>query len=96
MATPNKKKLLIVLPSIDFDVTETSVPWKLLSKGGVQVDFTNEDGKAGEYDPLLLSGVLFGQLGAAPEPKQFYEQMAKSPEFQNPQKYSQVDFKYEI
>ena len=31
-----------------------------------------QGGAAPAADPLLLTGVLFGQLGAEPEPKRFY------------------------
>jgi putative intracellular protease/amidase len=42
-------------------------------------------------DPLLLTGVLFGQLGAEPEPKAFYAEMTKSPEFQRPVSWKGLD-----
>jgi putative intracellular protease/amidase len=86
------KKVLMVLPSKDFDTTETSVPWKVLSEGGIQVEFCTEDGKPGECDPLLLSGVIFGQLGASPETKKIYEEMKERKEFKEPKKYKDVDF----
>lgn len=87
------KKVLMVLPSKDFDVTETSVPWKkLTSSGQVRVEFTTEDGAPGACDPLLLNGVIFGQLGAANEAKEFYGQMEASIEFQNPKKYTDGDW----
>ena len=58
------KKALLILPNKDFDVTETAVPWRVLTEAGVQVDIATEDGKEGECDPRLLTGVIFGQLGA--------------------------------
>lgn len=86
------KKVLIVLPSKDFDVTETSVPWRKLTDAKVQVDFCTENGIPGECDPLLLDGVIFGKLGAAPEAKAFYHEMIKTKEFQNPTKYKDTEF----
>lgn len=78
------RRILIPLPDRDFDVTEVAVPWRLLTNAGHQVVFATEKGKHPAADPLLLTGVIFGQLGAAPEPKHFYEQMQQSPELQHP------------
>src|SRR5438445_6423797 len=79
------KRVLIPLPDRDFDVTEVAVPWMLFTRAGHRVVFSTEKGGAPpSADPLLLTGVLFGQLGAEPEPKMFYEEMTRSPEFQRP------------
>lgn len=85
-------RVLIVLPNKDFDVTETSVPWRLLTNAGVHVDFCTGHGQPGQCDPLLLTGVIFGQLGASKEAKEFYLEMTQSHEFQNPKKYALTDF----
>ena len=78
-------KVLCPLPDRDFDVTEVAVPWKLLSRKGHQVVFATERGGAAPAgDPLLLRGVLFGKLGADPEPKAFYGELIQSPEFNAP------------
>ena len=39
-------------------------------------------------DPRLLDGVLFGQLGAAPEPKAFYAALQSDDEFRAPQPWA--------
>jgi putative intracellular protease/amidase len=79
------KTILVPLPDRDFDTTEVAVPWKLLTGAGHRVVFATERGDVKpECDPLLLSGVLFGKLGAEPEPKQFYEEMARSKELSTP------------
>ena len=78
-------RIWIPLPDRDFDVTEVAVPWKLLTRAGHEVVFATERGDATPAcDPLLLTGVLFGQLGAEPEPKAFYEEMTRSKEFRSP------------
>lgn len=82
----------IPLPDTDFDVTEVAVPWKLLTRAGHRVTFVTETGSVvPAADPLLLTGVLFGQLGAEPEPKAFYAEMTKSPEFQRPVSWKGLD-----
>jgi putative intracellular protease/amidase len=68
-------RVLLPLPDAGFDVTEVAVPWKLLTEAGHQVVFATESGGTPAADPLLLTGVLFGQLGAEPEPKQLYADM---------------------
>lgn len=76
------KRVLLPLPDTDFDTTEVAVPWKLLTEAGHEVVFATERaGTVPACDPLLLSGVLFGQLGAEPEPKRFYEELLQAPAF---------------
>jgi hypothetical protein len=61
--------VLIPVPERDFDVTEVAVPWRLLTRAGHDVVFADEHaGTHPEADPRLLTGVLFGQLGAEREP----------------------------
>jgi putative intracellular protease/amidase len=75
-------RVLIPLPDRDFDVTEVAVPWRKLCDAGHEVVFaTEEAGTLPCADPLLLTGVVFGRLGAEPEPKRFYDEMSRSGEF---------------
>lgn len=85
------KTVLVPLPDRDFDTTEVAVPWKLLTERGHRVVFATErGGEAPETDPLLLRGVLFGQLGAEPEPKRFYREMEEDPAFRKPISWASV------
>lgn len=79
------------LPDRDFDVTEVAVPWRLLTRAGHEVVFATERGARPAADPLLLKGVLFGQLGAEPEPKAFYAEMEKAAEFDKPIAWADID-----
>ena len=83
--------VLLPLPDHDFDVTEVAVPWKLLVEAGHQVVFATETGTTPACDPLLITGVVFGKLGARPEPIAFYREMEKSPEFVSPRPWSACD-----
>jgi putative intracellular protease/amidase len=75
-------RVLIPLPDRDFDVTEVAVPWRILRDAGHEVVFATErPGTVPAADPRLLTGVLFGKLGAEPEPRRFYAEMTRSPEF---------------
>ncbi len=87
-------RVLIPLPDRDFDVTEVAVPWRLLTRAGHDVIFATEhggNGHAPEADPLLLRGVLFGRLGAEPEPKAFYGEMIASREYRAPIAWKDID-----
>lgn len=79
--------VLLPLPDRDFDVTEVAVPWKLLTEGGHQVVLATEGGATPACDPLLLTGVVFGKLGARPEPISFYRELERSPEFLAPRRW---------
>ena len=75
-------RVLMPVPDRDFDVTEVAVPWRVLTDAGHEVVFATERaGTLPAADPRLLTGVLFGQLGAEDEPKRFYEQLTAAPEF---------------
>ncbi len=84
-------RVLLPLPDKDFDVTEVAVPWKLLRRAGHEVVFATENGAVGACDPLLLSGVIFGKLGAEDEPKAFYAEMEKSEDFLHPIAWAAIE-----
>lgn len=84
-------RVLVPLPDHDFDVTEVSVPWKLLTEAGHDVVFSTEKGSKPAADPRLLTGVLFGQLGAEDEPKAFYRELEETPAFARPVPWSAID-----
>lgn len=78
-------RIAMPLPDTDFDVTETAVPWRLAVDAGHEVVFLTEAGGAAPAaDPRLLTGVLFGKLGAEPEPIEFYRQMQADASFTAP------------
>jgi putative intracellular protease/amidase len=85
-------RVLIPLPDRDFDVTEVSVPWRLITDAGHSITFATERGGAAPAaDPRLLNGVIFGQLGAAAHAKQLYRQLTDSPEFNSPISWVDMD-----
>lgn len=61
------------------------MPWKLLRDAGHEIVFATErGGSAPECDLRLLTGVIFGKLGADPEPIAFYRELEQASEFRNP------------
>jgi putative intracellular protease/amidase len=83
--------VLFPLPDHDFDVTEVAVPWRLLTEAGHQVVFATETGATPACDPLLITGVVFGKLGARPEPLAFYRELERAPEFVKPRSWDAID-----
>jgi putative intracellular protease/amidase len=85
-------RIWMPLPDRDFDVTEVAVPWRLLTRAGHEIVFATEKGAAPpQADGLLLTGVLFGQLGAEAEPCAFYRELECDDAFCNPIAWDAVD-----
>lgn len=84
------KKILIALPNKDFDLTEVAVPWKLFSQKNYHIIFATENGQRACCDPKLITGVIFGQLGATKEAISFYRELEKNPDFLHPIKYANI------
>jgi putative intracellular protease/amidase len=85
-------RILVPLPDRDFDTTEVAVPWRLLTDRGHEIVFaTQRGGSAPRCDPKLLSGVLFGKLGAEPEPVSFYEQLTGDAAFREPAAWGEIE-----
>ncbi len=85
------RRILMPLPDHDFDVTEVAVPWRLLTRAGHEVVIATERGARPAADPKLLTGVILGQLGADPEPRAFYAELERSPEFATPMAWDGID-----
>ncbi|MFF1813997.1 type 1 glutamine amidotransferase domain-containing protein [Streptomyces sp. NPDC058251] len=85
-------RVLIPVPDRDFDVTEVAVPWRILTDAGHEVVFATERAATRPAaDPKLLTGVLFGQLGAEAEPRRFYQELVQAPEFRATVSWADVD-----
>lgn len=68
-------RIWMPLPDLDFDPTEAAVGWHLLRAAGHEVVFATATGVSPRCDRRLIDGVLFGQLGALPEPRALYREM---------------------
>lgn len=87
------KRVVVPLPDRDFDTTEVSIPWKHFVEAGFEVTFSTEEGKQGQTDPRLLTGVLFGQLGAKPEAIAAYRELEANEAFQHPIPYDAINMR---
>ncbi|MBA3820132.1 MAG: DJ-1/PfpI family protein [Deltaproteobacteria bacterium] len=84
-------KVLVPLPDRDFDVTEVAVPWQLLREAGHDVVFATQTGATPACDPLLITGVVFGKLGAEPAAIACYRELEHAPRFVAPLAWSACD-----
>lgn len=87
-------KILIPIPSTDFDPTESAVSWLVLSTAGHAVSFATPDGKPGTADPIMATGKGLGSLApvlmADANGRSAYAKMTQCPEFQAPLSYREV------
>ena len=48
-------RVLMPLPSMDFDPTEAAIPWRMLKSFGHEVWFATPDGKPAAADPCMVT-----------------------------------------
>ena len=89
------KKILIPLPSYGYDLTEVTIPWKLMAARGFQIVFITPDGNKALPDQLMLDGRKLGiwkpLLQARKDAVDAFVEMDKCPAFCFPTKYTEVD-----
>ena len=88
-----RTRILMPLPDRDFDTTEVAVPWKLFTEAGHEVVFATEagpDGPTPACDPKLLTGVIFGKLGAREDAIEAYRELEQASAFQRPVRWSDL------
>lgn len=59
-------KVIIPIPSHDFDPSEVAVTWKVLRDSGHELHFATPDGRRGYADPIMLSGEGLDPWGFIP------------------------------
>lgn len=88
------KKVLFLISSVDFDPSETAIPWKILKREGHQVFFATLGGETPSADPIMVTGkglFIFKYLlkANACAEKTYYE-MTKDPNFLSPLKIEEL------
>ncbi|WP_445177965.1 type 1 glutamine amidotransferase domain-containing protein [Pseudomonas sp. McL0111] len=86
--------ILILLPSADYDPTESSVPWQAMRNAGIEVCFATPEGLPAYADPRLVSmgfGPLNPMLMTRKADLHSYAQMIESQAFRQPLAYADVD-----
>jgi putative intracellular protease/amidase len=100
------KKIIIPLPSHDFDPTEVSVSWKIVRDAGHEVAFATVDGKRGYADPIMITGEGLDPWGWIPVIKKIkllglflradrfgrmaYQEIEQDSNFLNPKRYDEL------
>lgn len=84
-------KILFCLPDRDYDPIEVATPWHRVCEAGYRAVFATENGQVAEPDPLLLTGVIFGQLGAQPDALDRLARLRQTPEYLTPLRWADVD-----
>ena len=86
-------KVLVPLPSKDFDPTEVAIPWSVL-RSGCEIVFATPDGVKALPDPIMLSGeglgVFASLLKANAEARVAWQELEASDEFSNPISYEEA------
>ncbi len=99
-------RILIAIPSHDFDPTEVAVTWKILKAAGHDLVFATPDGSPGAADPIMLTGEGLDPWGFLPllkkirliglslrahaPARQAYRQMQQDAAFLKPLRYSDL------
>lgn len=92
--------ILMPVSQTDFDPSEASIAWKILSDAGIPVKFATPTGTPGAADVRMLTGEGLGIwkriLMARKDAIDAYRAMAETESFKRPLKYSDIratDFK---
>jgi putative intracellular protease/amidase len=87
-------KVLIPIPSQDFDPTEVAVSWRVLTGRGHAVAFATPDGRPGAADEIMLTGrglpLVGGLLAANADALAAHARMLADPGFQAPRRWDEV------
>jgi len=86
--------VVMLLPAVDYDPTESAVIWDALTTSGIEVRFATPDGAPAYADARLVDtgfSVLSPILMTRPEPLSAYRRMISDPQFTNPCTYDDVD-----
>lgn len=85
--------ILMPLPRIDFDPSEASIPWKILTAKH-RIVFATPDGQPAQHDARMIEGQGLGiwkkLLVATPEVGVYLQQMQACAEYQKPLTYEQA------
>jgi len=76
----------MLLSEYDYDPTEVSVCWKVLTSSGINVVFATENGNEATCDQIQMKrgGVAFGILSAQDDVKRIHHDMIKNNNYKNP------------
>ncbi|KAF2103994.1 class I glutamine amidotransferase-like protein [Rhizodiscina lignyota] len=85
-------RVIFLMADYGHDPTETAIPWKAFHDAGFNTSFATEHGKPANADEKMLSGITGTLLGATKAAKAAYQELIKTPDFQNPLSWAAEDF----
>jgi len=87
--------ILMPIPDTDFDPSETSIPWKILTENNFDITFATPSGLQGKADNRMLTGAGLGimkkVLMADSTALTYYSNMVIDKKFINPIRYEDID-----
>lgn len=86
--------ILMLLPTADYDPTESSVPWQAMRNAGIEVCFATPEGLPAYADSRLVDigfGPLNPLLMTRDADRASYARMIETPSFQAPLAYAEID-----
>ena len=90
-------KVLIATSTKGFDPSEVAIPWKILTKAGIDVHFATDTGEVASPDPIMLSGKGLGLLKrsliARKDARDACAQLLKDSRFMRPMSYEAIKIK---
>jgi len=90
----SRPEVVMLLPAVDYDPTESAVIWHALTASGVDVRFATPDGEPAYADARLVDkgfSVLSPVLMTRPDPLRAYRRMINDQHFVKPSSYEGVD-----
>jgi len=100
-------RVLVLLPTRDFDPSEAAVSWRVLDNAGHVVSFATPDGRPAVADDMMLTGQGLDPWGAIPllrrlpligllmranrEARKAYAEMIADPNYLAPQRWDAID-----
>lgn len=90
----SKPVVLMLLPALDYDPTESAVIWDALAAAGIDLQFATPSGEPAYADSRLADesfSVLSPVLMTKPESVSVYRRMTEDPHFRKTRPYEAVD-----
>src|SRR2546425_921445 len=87
-------RILMPLPAVDFDPSESAIPWKVLCAAGHEIVFATPDGAPARCDDRMLTGRGLGPwrpiLAARADARAAYRELEASSAFREPLRYADL------
>jgi putative intracellular protease/amidase len=83
--------ILMPLPDLDVDPTESSIPWKILTARGMNIVFSTEHGAVAQGETTRLHGLMSTMIRDVGKVRKAYAEMVQCAAFQHPIPYAEIN-----